>query len=116
MIGYYNTGAKADSYAALSPQAREARAVAAGVKIYGEKYRTELVTSFSQHWRQFPYQEAAWHSTPGGPDAARYKPLTEPTGHVYFAGDWLSYMDAWQHGAFTSARRTVTALHQRVLA
>ncbi|MFF7196312.1 flavin monoamine oxidase family protein [Streptomyces sp. NPDC008079] len=116
LIGYYNTGSKADSYAALSPKAREARAVAAGVKIYGEKYRTELATSFSHHWRQFPYQEAAWHSTPGGPDAARYQPLNEPTGHVYFAGDWLSYMDAWQHGAFTSARKAVTALHRRVLA
>jgi monoamine oxidase len=116
IIGYYNTGSAADSYAPLTPEAREARAVAAGVKIYGEKYRSELVTSFSQHWRQFPYQEAAWHSTPGGPDAPRYKPLNEPTGHVYFAGDWLTYMDAWQHGAFSSARKTVTALHQRVLA
>jgi monoamine oxidase len=115
IIGYYNTGAKADSYAALTPQARQARAVAAGVKIYGEKYRSELVSSFSHHWRQFPYQEAAWHSTPGGPDAPRYKPLTDPAGRVYFAGDWLSYMDAWQHGAFSSARTVVTALHRRVL-
>ena len=116
MIGYYNTGSNADSYAPLTPAQREARAVAAGVKIYGDKYRSELATSFSHHWRQFPYQEAAWHSTPGGPDDPRYKPLTQPTGHVYFAGDWLSYMDAWQHGAFTSARNAVTALHQRVLA
>lgn len=116
IIGYYNTGSHADSYAPLTPKEREARAVAAGVKIYGEKYRSELATSFSHHWRQFPYQEAAWHSTPGGPDHARYKPLNEPTGRVYFAGDWLSYMDAWQHGAFSSARKAVTALHQRVLA
>jgi len=116
VIGYYNTGSRADSYAALTPRAREERAVAAGVRIYGEKYRSELVSSFSHHWRQFPYQEAAWHSTPGGPDAPRYKPLTEPSGRVYFAGDWLSYMDAWQHGAFTSARSAVTALHRRVLA
>jgi monoamine oxidase len=116
MIGYYNTGSKADSYAPLTPAQREARAVAAGVKIYGDKYRSELATSFSHHWRQFPYQEAAWHSTPGGPDDLRYKPLTQPTGRVYFAGDWLSYMDAWQHGAFTSARNAVTALHHRVLA
>jgi monoamine oxidase len=115
IIGYYNTGARADSYAQLTPAERERRAVAAGVKIYGEKYRSELVTSFSHHWRQFPYQEAAWHGTPGGPDAPRYQPLNEPTGHVYFAGDWLTYMDAWQHGAFASARKAVTALHQRVL-
>lgn len=116
IIGYYNTGSRADSYAPLTPKEREVRAVAAGVKIYGDKYRSELATSFSHHWRQFPYQEAAWHSTPGGPDHARYQPLNEPTGHVYFAGDWLSYMDAWQHGAFSSARKAVTALHRRVLA
>ncbi|MFD9004299.1 flavin monoamine oxidase family protein [Streptomyces sp. NPDC059582] len=115
LIGYYNYGADADAYAALTPRQREQRAVAAGVKIYGEKYRTELVSSFSHHWRQTPHLEAAWHSTPGGPDAPRYKPLNEPTGRVHFAGDWLSYTDAWQHGAFTSARRAVTALHARVL-
>ncbi|MGW0760061.1 FAD-dependent oxidoreductase [Streptomyces sp. NPDC002814] len=82
------------SYAKLSPKEREARAVAAGVKIYGEKYRTELASSFSHH---------------------RYKPLNEPTGRVCFAGDWRSYTDAWQHGAFTPARKAVTALHARVL-
>ncbi|MFE6484945.1 flavin monoamine oxidase family protein [Streptomyces sp. NPDC057757] len=115
MIGYYNYGGDADSYAKLTPKGREERAVAVGVKIYGEKYRTELASSFSHHWRQTPHLEAAWHSTPGGPDHVRYKPLTEPTGRVLFAGDWLSYTDAWQHGAFTSARNAVTALHARVL-
>ncbi|WP_405781103.1 FAD-dependent oxidoreductase [Streptomyces sp. NBC_01378] len=116
LVGYYNYDGDADSYAKLTPGEREKRAVAAGVKIYGEKYRTELASSFSHHWRQTPHLEAAWHDTPGGPDDPRYKPLNEPTGRVYFAGDWLSYTDAWQHGAFTSARRAVTRLHTRVLA
>jgi monoamine oxidase len=39
----------------------------------------------------------------------------EPSGRVLFAGDWLSYMDAWQHGAILSARKAVTALHSRAL-
>jgi monoamine oxidase len=115
LIGYYNYDDAADTYAKLSPKGREERAVAAGVKIYGEKYRTQLASSFSHHWRQTPHLEAAWHDTPGGPDDIRYKPLNEPAGRVYFAGDWLSYTDAWQHGAFTSARKAVTALHARVL-
>ncbi len=51
-IGYYNYGTDADSYAQLTPREREKRAVAAGVKIYGGKYRTELASSFSHHWRQ----------------------------------------------------------------
>jgi hypothetical protein len=29
---------------------------------------------------------------------------------------YLSYLDAWQHGAISSARKIVTELHQRVLA
>ncbi|CAL9553053.1 L-amino acid oxidase [Streptomyces sp. enrichment culture] len=115
VVGYYNYGADADAYARLAPEERERRAVAAGVRIYGSKYRTELASSFSHHWRQTPHLEAAWHDIPGGPDHPRYKPLTEPAGRVHFAGDWLSHTVAWQHGAFTSARRAVAALHARVL-
>ncbi|OKK20092.1 amino acid oxidase [Streptomyces sp. CB02488] len=115
IIGYYNTGADADAYAALTPARREARAVAQGVKIHGDKYRTELATSFSHHWRQTPHLEASWHSLAGGPDAPVFAPLNRAAGRVYFAGDYLSYADAWQHGAFTSARKAVTALHARVL-
>lgn len=116
IIGYYNTGTNADSYALLSPAEREKRAVAQGVKIHGEQYRTELATSFSHHWRQTPHLEGAWHSMSGGPDAAAYAPLNKAAGRVYFAGDYLSYADAWQHGAFSSARKVVTTLHERVLA
>lgn len=116
IIGYYNTGSNADAYAALTPPEREARAIAQGVKIHGDKYRTELATSFSHHWRQTPYLEASWHSLSGGPDAPAFAPLNQAAGRVYFAGDYLSYADAWQHGAFTSARKAVTALHTRVLA
>ncbi|WP_162794254.1 flavin monoamine oxidase family protein [Streptomyces paludis] len=115
LVGYYNTGTAADTYARLAPRDREARAVEQGVRIHGEKYRSELVSSFSHHWRQTPHLEAAWHSLAGGPDAAVFDPLNKPTGRVYFTGDHLSYASAWQHGAFTSARRTVTALHARVL-
>jgi monoamine oxidase len=43
------------------------------------------------------------------------KPLVDPTGRVYYAGDWLSYMDAWQHGAISSAREVVSKLNARVL-
>ncbi|MFJ5101685.1 flavin monoamine oxidase family protein [Streptomyces sp. NPDC088554] len=116
IVGYYNTGAASDAYARRSPREREERAVAQGVKIHGAKYRDELAASFSHHWRQTPYLEASWHSMAGGPDAPVFGPLNRPAGHVYFAGDHLSYADAWQHGAFTSARKVVTALHTRVLA
>lgn len=115
LIGYCDFGVTADSYARLTPEERERRAVTAGVRIYRREYRTELESPFSHHWRRTPHGEAAWHSVPGGPERVRYRPLNEPTGRVHFAGDWLSHTVAWQHGAFESARRAVTALHARVL-
>jgi monoamine oxidase len=113
IVGYYNTGANARVYSVLSPAEREARAIAQGVKIHGEKYRTELATSFSRAWDRTPYLEGAWTSPPYG--TAGYSLLLRPAGRVYFAGDWLSHEVAWQHGAFMSARSVVTALHQRVM-
>ena len=47
------------------------------------------------------------------PPSPVYRTLLEPAGRLYFAGDHLSYVTAWQHGAFESARHVVTALHQR---
>jgi monoamine oxidase len=116
MIGYYNYDDTADMYGKMTPAQREARAVSLGERIYGSKYRTELASSFSQSWRYIPHLEGAWHNLPdNSPDAAVLKPLVEPSGRVLFAGDWLSYMDAWQHGAILSARKAVTALHSRAL-
>jgi monoamine oxidase len=113
VVGYYNTGANARTYGALTPPEREKRAVEQGVKIHGEKYRSELAASFSQAWHRTKYLEGAWTSPPYG--SAGYELLLKPAGRVYFAGDWLSHEVAWQHGAFTSARAVVTALHQRVM-
>jgi monoamine oxidase len=117
IIGYYNYDAVADMYGRLTPAQRQARATELGARIYGPKYQTELASSFSQSWRFIPHLEGAWHNLPDNtPDAAILKPLTSPAGRVLYAGDWLSYMDAWQHGAITSARKAVTALHARVMA
>jgi monoamine oxidase len=115
VIGYYNTGANATAYGNLTPAAREARAIAQGAKIHGPAYRQELASSFSVAWHRTPFLEAGWVSWPNqqGPE---YALLNQPAGNVYFAGDWLSYWIAWQHGAFVSARKIVTDIHTRVLA
>lgn len=118
LVGYYNTGDNAVTYGAMNHAAREARALAQGVKIHGPKYRTELARSFSIAWHRVPYIENGWQNIPEGPDAPVYAPLNRPSGsgRTYFAGDWLSHTVSWQHGAFLSARKTVTAIHQRSLA
>ncbi|MEK8229237.1 FAD-dependent oxidoreductase [Oerskovia sp. M15] len=60
LTGYYNTGTNARTYADMTPKQRELRAVEQGVKIHGEKYRTELESSFSVAWHKVPYIEGAW--------------------------------------------------------
>ncbi|NUU23582.1 MAG: amino acid oxidase, partial [Streptomycetaceae bacterium] len=115
VIGYYNVGPNAEVYGRLAPDDRTRRAVDQGVKIFGDRYRTELDSAFSVAWHRTPGLEAGWVGWPNQ-DGPEYKLLNEPQGNVYFAGDWLSHVIAWQHGAFTSARKVVTTLHQRVMA
>ncbi|EWM12563.1 FAD-dependent oxidoreductase, partial [Kutzneria sp. 744] len=114
LIGYYNTDAHAVAYGQLTPAQREARAVAQGVRIHGDKYRTELASSFSVAWHRTPHIEGGW-ALPTTDNIPAYVLLNQPQGRVYFAGDWLTFLVTWQAGAFDSARRVVTELHSRVL-
>jgi monoamine oxidase len=113
VISYYNTGANANTYGALTPPARLQRAVAQGTKIHGDVYGKDIEASFSVNWMGTKYSEASWISWPSQTDGV-YAKLLDATGNIYFAGDHLSHAIAWQHGAMTSARATVTALHSRV--
>jgi monoamine oxidase len=115
VVGYYNTGANATAYGALTPAQRIERAVAQGVKIHGEKYRNELIGAFSVAWQRVSHIEGAWVGWPSR-TSGQYALLNQPAGRVYFAGDWLSYFIAWQAGAIDSARYVVTNIHQRVMA
>jgi len=45
-----------------------------------------------------------------------YKALLQPDKQVYFAGEHLTYLNAWMAGAFESARSVVDSVHARVMA
>jgi monoamine oxidase len=115
LLGYYNADDDARLYDAMTPRARVSRAVAQGVKIYGEKYRSELISAFSVAWRRTPHIEGGWLSWPDGSER-EYALLNQPAGRVYFAGDWLTHLISWQAGAFLSARAAVMRIHERVMA
>ncbi|WP_380166969.1 flavin monoamine oxidase family protein [Jannaschia sp. R86511] len=119
VVGSYNFGGNATAFGNLSPAERIERTVQRGSLIHGDAYRSELETGFTVAWHKMPLQKGGWVSWPsgtqGGPDTP-YGRLTEPAGNVYFAGDHMSHVIAWQHGAFESARKSVTALHARALA
>lgn len=119
VVGSYNFGANAEAYGALTPAERVSRTVERGSLVHGAPYRDELETAFTVAWHKMPLQKGGWVGWPagtqGGPETA-YGRLTLPDGNTYFAGDHMSHVIAWQHGAFESARHTVTSLHARALA
>ncbi|MGJ7440028.1 flavin monoamine oxidase family protein [Aquipuribacter sp. MA13-6] len=119
VVGSYNFGGNATAYGNLTPAERVERTVQRGSLVHGDAYRSELETAFTVAWHKMPLQQGAWVSWPsgtqGGPGTP-YGRLTEPAGNVYFAGDHMSHVIAWQHGAFESARKTVSSLHARALA
>ncbi|MGS2805762.1 flavin monoamine oxidase family protein [Nocardia sp. MW-W600-9] len=121
VVGYYNTGKRHQAFESLTHRQRLAKAVAEGSAIHGEKYGRDIASSFSGSWRRTKYSEGAWvgwsgSDAHGGVATPEYTKLLAPVERVYFAGDHLSNAIAWQHGAFTSARDVVTALHARVAA
>jgi monoamine oxidase len=113
LIGYYNFGASADLYAGMTHADRLRRALDQGAKIHGPRYRQGIAASASVAWVRQPHIEGGWIDWPTR--GAEYALLNQPQGNLYFCGDWLSYEIAWQHGAFESARKVVSDLHQRVL-
>ena len=119
IVGAYNFVNDADAFAAMTPEAREARALEQGRKVHGDAYVNEFVSSFSASWRRMPFSEGGWvawdRDERTGAVGEAYARLLEPQGRVYMAGDHLTQLTAWQHGAFESARSVVTQLHQRVL-
>jgi len=77
-------------------------------------------------WARVPYSEGSWISSydkgsEGGKlddlistSSPGYETLIQPDGPVYFAGEHVSHLVAWQEGAALSALRTVQLIGDRV--
>jgi monoamine oxidase len=117
LIGAYNFADAAASFDSLSPIDRQRRALDVGRAIHGDVYSREFETGFSAQWSRIRYSEGAWVAwgDRSGAAGATYRRMLEPEGRLYFAGDHLSHVTSWQHGAFESARQVVMDLHHRVL-
>jgi monoamine oxidase len=60
-------------------------------------------------WAKIPYSQGisvGWRPDEG----PGYHTLLEPDGPIYFAGDYLARVGAWQEGAMRSAHRTIVML------
>ena len=113
LIGYYNFNEKAVATGNLSYEQREQLALDKGSLIHPQ-YRQEFETSFSVSWHKTKYNLGGWALYSQEERQTLYKALLQPDGQVYFAGEHMTYLNAWMAGALESARSVVAALHSRV--
>ena len=113
LIGYYNFYSRAEAVGAMPVAERERLALTQGVKIHPQ-YPVEFENSFSLAWHRVPYSGGGWATYDDSTRKKYYPSLMEPDGNIYFAGEHTTYLTAWMAGAFTSAHRTVEAIHARV--
>ena len=113
LIGYYNFNEKAQKIGALSYADREKFALEKGRLIHPQ-YDKEFERSLSISWHKTKYSLGGWAVYNTDTRKNQYPALLKADKQVYFAGEHLTYLNAWMAGAFESARRTVTAIHARV--
>ncbi|GGB16860.1 monoamine oxidase [Puia dinghuensis] len=113
LIGYYNFNEKAVATGNLTYEQREQLALEKGSLIHPQ-YRQEFERSFSVSWHKTKYNMGGWALYSADERQTLYKALLQPDKQVYFAGEHMTYLNAWMAGALESARSVVAALHSRV--
>jgi monoamine oxidase len=100
----------------LTPAGRERLVLEQGGKIHPQ-YPAEFENSFSVEWHRVHYNEGAWMAWDKEADFDKMQQvLGAGDGPFFFAGDWLSGLNAWQAGAFVAAHRACRQLHARACA
>lgn len=102
-------------FAAMSPAQRQAVAIDDGERLH-PGYGKLVGSAASVAWSKIPYSLGAWiewESVPGARQSA-YPILLAGDGPFYFAGEHMSYVNAWQEGAVQSAHYTVSQIADRV--
>ena len=76
----------------------------------------ELTKPFTVSWMQTPYSEGVAVGWKEEQRATDYAELCRPDGAFYFAGEHMSYINAWQEGAALSAHEALKLIQARVSA
>jgi monoamine oxidase len=113
LIGYYNFNEKAEKVGELSFEERQKLALEKGRKIHPQ-YAKEFENSYSISWHKTKHNLGGWAVYTQETRKNLYPCLLKPDQQVYFAGEHLTYLNAWMAGAFESARNVVSSLHSRV--
>ncbi|WP_204985872.1 flavin monoamine oxidase family protein [Mucilaginibacter psychrotolerans] len=113
LIGYYNFNEKAVRMGDLNYAEREKLALQKG-RLVHPQYDAEFERSFSVSWHKTKYNLGGWAVYNNETRKTQYPALLKPDKQVYFAGEHLTYLNAWMAGAFESARSVVAQIHARV--
>jgi len=76
----------------------------------------ELAKPFTVSWKQTPFNEGVAVNWSDSQRTGAYATLCKPDGPFYFAGEHMSYINAWQEGAALSAHEAIKLLQARVSA
>lgn len=76
----------------------------------------ELVKPFSVSWKHTPFSEGVSVNWSEHQRTSAYADLCKPDGPFYFAGEHMSYINAWQEGAALAAHEAIKLIQARVSA
>nr|WP_232792992.1 flavin monoamine oxidase family protein [Caulobacter hibisci] len=119
LVGAYSIGFSGPDappkYAALSFDERFAVSRRVIDKFHPGK-GAELAKPVTVSWMQTPFNEGVAVGWRDEQRATDYAVLCKPDGPFHFAGEHMSYINAWQEGAALSAQETVRRIHAKTVA
>ena len=119
LVGAYSAGfsniLNPSRYAAMSFEERYAVSRRVIEKFHPGRGK-ELEKPFSVAWADTPYSLGVSAFWPDNLRATHYATLCKPDGPFYFAGEHMSYLNAWQEGAALAAHEAIKLIQARVSA
>jgi len=102
-------------YAAMSLEERFAISRAVIEKFHPGRGK-ELEKPFSVSWKHTPYSEGVSVNWSENQRTGAYATLCRPDGPFVFAGEHMSYINAWQEGAALAAHEAIKLIQAKVAA
>lgn len=115
LVGAYSVGwsgplERTEQFSARSFAERNAIAVRAVERLHPGRSR-ELTRSLTVGWTQTPFAEGTAADWTPAQRSTEYAVLCQGDGRILFAGEHLSYLQAWIEGAVLSAHEAVRLVH-----
>jgi monoamine oxidase len=113
--GYIWDHERGQRFATKSPEQRLTDALDDGERLH-KNYAASLREGVAVAWSNIPFSAGAWADWNFGDASHRqhYKTLLQGDGPVFFCGEHMSHIKAWQEGAVQSAFLVIAQLARRV--